>query len=67
MFLRGNLGAKGEEGQIEKIKEMNNTVLLIKNEKIPLNWQTPKEVIEYVKNNLEKIGTINFFDIYISE
>ena len=67
MFLKGNLGAKGEEGQIEKIKEMNNTVLLIKNEKIPLNWQTPKEVIEYVKNNLEKISTINFFDIYVSE
>lgn len=67
MFLKGNLGAKGEKGQIEKIKEMKNTILLIKNEKIPLNWQTPKEVIEYVKNNLEKIGTINFFDIYISE
>lgn len=64
MFLKGNLGAKGEEGQIEKIKEMKNTILLIKNERIPLNWQTPKEVIEYVKNNLEKIGTINFFDIY---
>lgn len=67
MFLKGNLGAKGEKGQIEKIKEMKNTIILIKNEKIPLNWQTPKEVIEYVKNNLEKIGTINFFDIYISE
>lgn len=64
MFLKGNLGAKGEKGQIEKIKEMKNTIILIKNEKIPLNWQTPKEVIEYVKNNLEKIGTINFFDIY---
>ena len=46
---------------------MKNTILLIKNEKIPLNWQTPKEVIEYVKNNLEKISTINFFDIYVSE
>lgn len=67
MFLKGNLGAKGEEGQIDKIKEMENTIILIKNEKIPLNWQTPKEVIEYVKNNLEKIGTINFFDIYISK
>ncbi len=64
MFLKGNLGAKGEQGQIEKIKEIENAVILIKNEKIPLNWQTPKEVIEYIKNNLEKIGTINFFDIY---
>ena len=67
MFLKGNLGAKGEKGQIEKIKEIENAIILIKNEKIPLNWQTPKEVIEYIKNNLEKIGTINFFDIYVSE
>lgn len=67
MFLKGNLGAKGEKGQIEKIKEIENAIILIKNEKISLNWQTPKEVIEYIKNNLEKIGTINFFDIYVSE
>lgn len=64
MFLKGNLGTKGEKGQIEKIKEIENAIILIKNEKISLNWQTPKEVIEYIKNNLEKIGTINFFDIY---
>lgn len=29
-----------------------------------LNWQTPTVVIEYIRNNLEKIGTVSFFDVY---
>lgn len=66
MFLKGNLGAASEEGQIEKIKNMKNAVILIKNDKMSLNWQTPTKVIEYVKNNLEKIGMISFFDIYVT-
>ena len=64
MFLKGNLGQAREEGQIEKIKNMKDTLILIKNNKIPLNWQTPKEVITYVKENLRKVGTVSFFDIY---
>ena len=66
MFLKGNLGAASEEGQIEKIKNMENAVILIKNDKMSLNWQTPTKVIEYVRNNLEKIGMISFFDIYVT-
>lgn len=64
MFLKGNLGSASEEGQIEKIKNMENAVILIKNDKMALNWQTPTKVIEYIKNNLEKIGTVSFFDVY---
>lgn len=67
MFLKGNLGSASEEGQIEKIKNMENAVILIKNDKIALNWQTPTKVIEYIKNNLEKIGTVSFFDAYITK
>lgn len=66
MFLKGNLGSASEEGQIEKIKNMENAVILIKNDKMALNWQTPTKVIEYIKNNLEKIGTVSFFDVYIT-
>ena len=66
MFLKGNLGSASEEGQIEKIKNMKNAVILIKNDKMALNWQTPTKVIEYVKTNLKKIGTVSFFDAYIT-
>ena len=64
MFLKGNIGSAGEEGQIEKLKNMEDAYILIKNEKTPLNWQTPKQVINYVRNNLEKVDTISFFDVY---
>lgn len=64
MFLKGNLGSASEEGQIDKIKNMENTVILVKNDTMALNWQTPTKVIEYIKNNLEKIGTVSFFDVY---
>ena len=66
MFLKGNLGSASEEGQIDKIKNMENTVILVKNDTMALNWQTPTKVIDYVKTNLEKIGTVSFFDVYIT-
>lgn len=65
MFLKGNLGSKGEFGQIEKINVLEKgTKILIKNDQYKLNWQTPLEVISYLKNNFNKIGEINIFDIY---
>lgn len=65
MFLKGNLGSKGEKGQIDKINNLEaDTKLLIKNNNYSLNWQTPLEVINYIKNNLNKIGQISIFDIY---
>lgn len=65
MFNKGNLGAKGEKGMIEKIQKMaSGTKLLIKNDRYNKNWQTPMEVINYIKNNLNKISEISIFDIY---
>ena len=64
MFLKGNLGSEGEEGQIDKIKNMENAYILIKNENLSLNWQTPKDVINYVRNNLKKVDTVSFFDVF---
>ena len=42
MFLKGNLGSASEEGQIEKIKNMENAVILIKNDKILVNGKKQK-------------------------
>ena len=65
MFLKGNLGSQGEIGQIEEINKLEKgTKLLIKNDHYKLNWQTPLEVISYIKNNFNKIGEVNIFDIY---
>lgn len=66
MFNKGNFGSKGENGQIEKIKAMKkNTKILIKNDTCIRNWQNPNTVTEYIKGNLNKIGEIEYFDIYV--
>ena len=68
MFLVGNLGADGESGQIEKIKNMNNNeMILIMNDKYQINWQNPEIVRKYIIENLNKIGEIGTFDIYVKE
>lgn len=64
MFLKGALGSKGEEGQIENLNQEENIRVLILKEKYRLNWQAPKQVIKYIKNNWKKVGEIYIFDIY---
>lgn len=65
LFLKGNLGKAGEEGEIAKIQNREeNTVYLIRNANISLNWQTPKKVIEYIRENLQKTGQVSMYDIY---
>lgn len=65
MFLKGNIGKDGEQGQIEKIQKRNdNDLYLIRNSKLRSNWQTPLNVINYIRNNLEKIGEISIYEIF---
>lgn len=64
MFNKGNLGAKGEEGIIEDLKKKKDFKILILQDKYNRNWQTPLKVIEFVKTNLNKVGSVGVFDIY---
>lgn len=65
MFLKGNIGKDGEQGQIERIKNKDkNELLLIRKTKFKSNWQTPLEVIKYIRDNLEKIDSISIYDVY---
>lgn len=65
MFLNGNIGKDGEQGQIERIKNKDkNELLLIRKSKFKSNWQTPLEVIKYIRDNLEKIDSVSIYDVY---
>lgn len=64
MFLKGNIGGKGEEGLIEDLKRNNQKTVLILSDKFIRNWQTPEMVINYIKQDMKKIGAIGVFDIY---
>ena len=64
MLLGGNLGENGPEKIINQIKEAKNTQYLVLKDKFKLNWQVPISIVDYVKENKEKIGEVALFDIY---
>ena len=63
MFNKGNLGSGGEEAQIDKIKNEDAKYLILK-DNYNRNWQTPEKVRAYIKENLEKTGDIELYDVY---
>ena len=65
MLMKGNFGAKGEEGLIETIKESKDSLYLVLNSKFRNNWQHPHEVTNYIKQNLKHIGSIENYEIYL--
>lgn len=64
MFLNGNLGSRGEEGQIEDLKNIQEKTVLIMNDNYRRNWQNPENVRKYIKKEMTKTGEIGIFDIY---
>ena len=65
MFLKGNIGKDGEEGQIQKIKQKEeNALYLILRKNISLNWQMPENVINYIRENLELVEEISIYEVY---
>lgn len=63
MFNKGNLGSGGEDSQIEKIKNEDAKYLIL-NDDYNKNWQTPNKVISYIKENLNRTGNIDVYDVY---
>ena len=63
MFNKGNLGVGSEQKQIDRIKEEDAKYLILK-EDYSLNWQTPIDVITYVRDNLKYTESIGCFDVY---
>ena len=54
-----------KSGQIEKLKNIKeNTLVLILNNKYKKNWQTPENVLKYIKENWTKVNEVYIFDIY---
>lgn len=64
MLLNGNLGANSFEKITTEIKNNSEIKYLILKDKYKENWQIPVDIIEFTKNNKEKIGEIAVYDIY---
>ena len=67
MFNIGNLGKDGEDGIIETIENDNNSIYLVLNEKLNPNWQTPRKVIKYIRENLKYKEDISIYQAYYKE
>lgn len=64
MLLKGNLGKDGEHRVLQEITNATNTRYIIINRKYKQNWQTPMEIINYVRNHKQKINEVTIFDVY---
>ena len=67
LAFKGNLGKEGEEGLINKIKNLKDTEILIEKDENNITFQESKLAREYIINNMEKIGEIEEFDIYCNK
>lgn len=63
--LLGNWGYKGEEKVLEKIKNLEDTFILIKDKSA--TEQESKKIKDYIKENYNKTGEIADFEIYYIE
>lgn len=63
LYLLGNFGSKGEQGVIDKIKELKNTIVLTEKDKDSFG-QEAVNVRNYVINNYHNIGEIQEYSIY---
>lgn len=64
--FKGNLGKNGEEGLLQKIINLKDTYILLDRNEKDVIYQESERVREYIKNNFEKDGEIEEFDIYIN-
>ena len=46
-----------------KQKETNE-IILIRKRNLQSNWQTPTDVIDYVRENLEFTGEVSIYEVY---
>ena len=64
MFNKGNFGYNGEKRLIEQIQQSTNIKYLILKDEYRRNWQTPINIVDYVKENKIKTGEIEIYNIY---
>lgn len=67
LYFFGNLGAEGEQGLINKIKELKNTIILTEKEEENFIGQESINVRNYVINNYKNVGEIQEFNIYLTD
>lgn len=63
----GNLGSKGEQGLINKIKKLKNTIILTEKNEENFIGQEAINARNYVIDNYKNIGEIREYNIYLTD
>lgn len=63
-FTKGCFGRKDENDIINDLENEKNIIVLITKDEYSKNWQTPLEVLKYIKENWNYIESIECFDVY---
>lgn len=62
---RGNFGKKGEQGLIDEITKMENTLILVQKEDSEYEiFQFPKNVRQYIMEHYDNVETLQHYDVY---
>lgn len=61
LLMSGNLGYKGTEKLLEEVKGMDKVIFLKNKEEF---WQEPKEIMDYIVENCEKIDELENLEVY---
>ena len=66
MLNIGNYGINGDDNLIEKIKDMNNTVMLVYNKERSKYecYQITVKIKEYIESNYKCVGRVENYDVY---
>lgn len=65
LYFMGNLGSKGEQGLINKINELENTIILTQKDEESFIGQEAINARNYVIDNYKNIGEIQEYNIYL--
>lgn len=67
MFNKGNFGKDGINKILKNISDSHDCYYVVRNDSTGQNWQTPREIVDWVKETLKKKDTVSFYDIYYKE
>ena len=63
MFNNGNFGRTDPLDLVRQLGEKEGLLLILK-EEYSLNWQTPMEAIQYIRDHYTRVDEVSYFDVY---
>lgn len=63
MFNNGNFGMASPLDLVKQLRGRNGWILILK-EEYSLNWQTPVEAVQFIREHYAKVDEVSCFDVY---